>query len=95
MNVRDLITVLVIFGVVVLGIVYLTPSYAENSRLANQLSQIKQVQEEKKLVLDRKRMEIGKLSIHDPLAIERVLRERYGYCKANENIIQFKASSQN
>ena len=93
MSLRDLFLLITLVICIAGGLFFLTPVFGENARLNDERTELLQQKDARDEKLDSKRTEISKLNSEDPPAIERVLRERFGYCKSGEKIIQLDEST--
>lgn len=87
MTFRDFMLVVVLLGLAGVAVVALAPSLAEVRRLREEIAQLqeKQKAQEDRFVLLRQEMD--DLQRGEARAVERVAREKFGYCRPGEEII--------
>lgn len=87
MTFRDFMLVVVLLAFAAVAVVVLAPPLAEVRRLRQEIAELqeKQKAQDERFVLMRQEMD--ELQRGEPRAIERVAREKFGYCRPGEEII--------
>jgi cell division protein FtsB len=87
MTFRDFMLVIVLFALAAVAVVVLAPPLAELRRLRQEIAEMqdKQKAQDEHFVLLRQEMDA--LQRGEARAIERVAREKFGYCRPGEEII--------
>lgn len=87
MTFRDFMLVTVLFALAAVAVVVLAPPLAELRRLRQEIAEMqdKQKAQDEHFVLLRQEMDA--LQRGEARAIERVAREKFGYCRPGEEII--------
>ncbi|MBP5638897.1 MAG: septum formation initiator family protein [Victivallales bacterium] len=69
---------------------FVAPISAHNKRLEEEIQALQAKQNEQKELVERLTSEYERLQKKDPVAIEKVLREKYNYCRDGETVVVFK-----
>ncbi|MGI5922334.1 MAG: FtsB family cell division protein [Lentisphaeria bacterium] len=87
MTFRDFILVVVLLALAAVAVVVLAPPLAEVRRLRQEIAELQEKQKEQDERFVLMRQEMDALQRGEPRAIERVAREKFGYCRPGEEII--------
>ena len=93
MKKSDTLLAIVLIAVCCAGIYLVVPRYAEKKQLQKTLAELRQRITEQERETRRLRREISRLRT-DPEAIERVAREKFGWCAEGEKIYHFDSQPQ-
>ena len=69
---------------------FVTPISARNKELEKEIQVLQAVQNEQREKIERLTSEYDSLQKKDPVAIEKVLRDKYNYCRDGETVVVFK-----
>jgi len=84
----SVIIVFILIIVIIAGFVLLTPPYAQISELRNEISALEKLQQQQREEIEFLQKEIDALRLNDPKAVEKIAREKFGYCRPGEEIYQ-------
>lgn len=87
MTFRDFMLVVVLLAFAAVAVVVLAPPLAEVRRLRQEIAELQEKQKEQDERFVLMRQEMDALQRGEPRAIERVAREKFGYCRPGEEII--------
>ena len=87
MTFRDFMLVVVLLALAAIAVVVLAPPLAEVRRLRQEIADLQEKQKDQDERFVLMRQEMDDLQRGDPRAIERVPREKFGYCRPGEEII--------
>lgn len=90
MNLKEIIFGIFLFGWFFCYMTFVVPKKKNIERLEKELRILEQQQVEQKDAISKLRIEYSQFQQNAPEVVEKVLRERYGYCKEGETICIFK-----
>lgn len=90
MTFRDVMLILVVLTLLGVAVVILTPAWNNVRDLQDEVHLLQARHEEQKTEIEQIRREVDELRSGNPQAVERVAREKFGYCRPGEEVYQFE-----
>ena len=91
MQIKNVVMFIALILIIVIGVAVLWPNYANTQKLRASLAAQEKVVADQQHEIMQLRQEIDKLR-KDTRAIERVAREKFGWCRENEKIYHFDSA---
>lgn len=87
---RDIVLIVVFLLLLGLAFVSLTPAMSNVRELQDELQALQQRHLEQQEEIAQLRREIDALRNGNPQAVERIAREKFGYCRPGEEVFHFE-----
>ncbi len=88
----DYLFTMILVVIIAISFFVLIPAYTEYKNTRSETQQLQQEMLRQELQMHQLRREVQALK-NDPNAIERVAREKLGWCREDEKVYHFEASS--
>lgn len=88
MRKSNFIIIFIIILAIIAGFGLLTPPYSQISELRREISLLEKIQKEQREEIELLQKEIDALRLNNPKAVEKIAREKFGYCRPGEEVYQ-------
>ena len=90
MSLREILLIVSVLFWVFCHFSVIQPLGKRNRQLESEIAAAPQELDQKQMLIDTLTIRYQKLQDNDPKEVERVLREKYKYCRDNETIVLFE-----